>query len=50
MSIDTTGGILPCDNNWVSLNYLGNINEDDIKTIWFEKLHSFRKTAIPIDS
>jgi MoaA/NifB/PqqE/SkfB family radical SAM enzyme len=38
-------GILPCDNNWESLDYLGNINEDDIKTIWFEKLHSFRKNC-----
>lgn len=45
MSVDTTGGILPCDNNWESLNYLGNINEDTIKTIWFEKLHSFRKNC-----
>ena len=45
MSVDTTGGILPCDNNWESLDYLGNINEDDIKTIWFEKLHSFRKNC-----
>jgi radical SAM protein with 4Fe4S-binding SPASM domain len=45
MSVDTTGGILPCDNNWESLDYLGNINEDNIKTIWFEKLHSFRKNC-----
>lgn len=45
MSVDTTGGILPCDNNWESLDYLGNINEDSIKTIWFEKLHSFRKNC-----
>ena len=45
MSVDTTGGILPCDNNWESLDYLGNINEDGIKTIWFEKLHSFRKNC-----
>lgn len=45
MSVDTNGGILPCDNNWESLDYLANIHEDDLKTIWFKKLHTFRKNC-----
>ena len=45
MSVDTNGGILPCDNNWDSLDYLSNIHESDIETIWFQKLHPFRKNC-----
>jgi len=42
MVVDTTGGILPCDNNWQEIEYLANIFDYDLETVWLDKFNPFR--------
>ncbi len=42
MVVDTSGGILPCDNNWQEVEYLGNIFDYNLETVWLDKFNTFR--------
>ena len=42
MVVDTTGGILPCDNNWREVKYLTNIFDDTLESAWLDKMNPFR--------
>ncbi len=42
MVVDTTGGILPCDNNWQEIEYLANIFDDTLGSAWTKKMNPFR--------
>ena len=42
MVVDTTGGILPCDNNWQEVKYLTNIFDDTLESAWLDKMNPFR--------
>ena len=46
MFVDTNGGVLPCDNNWTTTDYFANIHDDDLETIWLEKLHPLRTNCL----